>query len=80
MNEFKQEIKKRNEMLKHLEDIFLYDAVKSFQKSHQKNVLTNNLLLIDKVKYSSYFTRIWLNYLDKNQFEKILLRKLKVKY
>lgn len=80
MNEFREELKKRSEMLKCLEDVFLYDAAQSFKKSHLNDFLTNNYLFNDKIKYSSYFTRIWLNYLDKDQFEKILLRKLRVKY
>lgn len=80
MNEIKHEIQKRTEMSKYLEDAFLSDAAESFRKSHSNNFFTYNIQFNTRIKYSNYFTRIWLNYLDKNQFEKILSKKLRIKY
>ena len=80
MNNIKFEMKKRTEISKCLEDAFLNDAAESFLKSHNKNIFTDELLLQYRMKYSSYFTRVWLNYLDKNQFEKVVSRKLRIKY
>ena len=77
MNDIKFENKKRTELTKYLEDVFVNDAVESFLKSHKKNKYSNNLLKNDKLKFSSYFTRVWLNYQDNNQLDKIFLKKTK---
>ena len=79
MNDFKFEIKKRTELTKYLENVFANDAAESFLKSHKKNIYSKNLLMNDRIKYSSYFTRVWLNYLDNEQLGKIFSKKLKTK-
>lgn len=79
MEDFKFEIKKRTELTKYLEDVFVNDAAESFLKSHRDNIFRTNILLNDKIKYSTYFTRVWLNYMDNNQLGKMLSKKLRIK-
>ena len=79
MKDLKFEMKKRTNVTKCLEDILVSDAVESFLKSHNNNTYSNNLLLNDKIKFSSYFTRVWLNYMDNSQLGKILSKKLRIK-
>ena len=79
MNDIKLEIRKRTELTKYLEDAFVNDAAETFIKSHKNNIYGNNLLLNNKIKYSTYFTRLWLNYMDNNQLGKMLSKKLRIK-
>lgn len=76
MSELKEDIKKRTEFSKYLEYSFLNDAALSYLKIHQDIILNNNELLKKWIKYSTYFTRVWLNYLDDSQIKKILAKKL----
>ncbi len=76
MSELKEDIKKRTELSKYLEYSFLNDAALSYLKIHQNILLNNNTLLKKWIKYSTYFTRVWLNYLDDSQFKKILSKKI----
>ena len=79
MNDLKLQIRKRIELTKYLEDVFVSDAAENFIKSHKNNIYRNNLLLNNKIKYSTYFTRLWLNYMDNNQLGKMLSKKLGIK-
>lgn len=76
MDIIKENIKKRTDLTKHLEFIFHEEEVNIFLKKHKK--LSLNKIYEDKnwVNYTSYFTRIWLNYLDESQFERIVSKKL----
>lgn len=76
MNELKDDIKNRTEFSKYLEYSFLNEAAESYLKIHRNIVINNNTLLKKWIKYSTYFTRLWLNYLDNEQLKKILSKKL----
>jgi hypothetical protein len=77
MNELKNDIKKRAELSRYLECTFLNDAAFSYFKNHKNFILNNSSLLKNWIKYSTYFTRVWINYLDDAQFEKVIEKKLK---
>ena len=71
-----KEIKKRNKMTKYLEDIFINEAIDAFMKNRSILSLNENVIEEKWHKYSIYITRIWLNYLDNDQFKKVLSKKL----
>lgn len=77
MSEFDKNIKKKNELIKYLERSFIIDAAEVFLKKHSKIKLDKRLIDEESLKYSAFATRIWLNYLDNEQFKKILKKRLK---
>ena len=87
MEELDKKIKKRNELTKFLEYSFINDAAKKFLDRHSivnfskleesKENIKNNTQFVDKwVKYSSQFTRAWLNYLPDKQFDDLVIKKM----
>jgi pyrroloquinoline quinone (PQQ) biosynthesis protein C len=87
MEDLDKKIKKRNELTKYLEYSFINDAAKNFLERHSianftdpeqgKNLIDNKTLFVEKwVKYSSQFTRMWLNYLPDKQFDDLVSKKI----
>jgi hypothetical protein len=87
MEEVDKKIKNRNELTKYLEYSFINDAAKNFLDRHSianftnpdqsKDIINNKTLYVEKwVKYSSQFTRAWLNYLTDEQFDELVIKKL----
>jgi hypothetical protein len=87
MEDLDKKIKKRNELTKYLEYSFINDAAKNFLDRHSivnftypeqsKDSINNKNLFVEKwVKYSSQFTRIWLNYLPDKQFDDLVTKKI----
>jgi hypothetical protein len=75
MNDIKKEVKRRFKISKFLENIMADEAVENFNKN--KSLIVKEKKQKKYREYIQYFTRLWLNYLSKEQFEKLAAKKLK---
>ncbi len=77
MNSIKDDINNRVELTDLLEHIFFKKALDVFWKKNPDKEFDR--LGHNWKDYSSFITRTWLNYLDTNQFKKVVRKKVKDK-
>ncbi len=71
-------IKKRINTIRALEDLLLKEAVEEYQRSKKFPISANERAVIESNwhKHSSFFTRMWLNYMDDSKLELLLIKKM----
>ncbi len=69
---------KRIETIKMLEEMLLKEAVDEYRISRNKplSMVEKNLIESNWQKHSSFFTRMWLNYMNDSQLNQLLTKKM----
>jgi|GEM_PF-1405306 len=76
MKNYITEIKERADLTSYLEYAIIYNDYKNYIKTKKACPTSENIISKNWYKCSTYFTRIWLNYLDNDQFNKVLNKKI----